>query len=651
MRVSQVLVLPLLISTLLPAQTPVAVKHPFRIADWTGLRSAGALAVSPDGGTVLYRVRYGATSGPDSSEFWTVHPDGTGAVKLEVPTGFLPQGFVPGGGSLYGTYKVNGESQLAVFGLDGNKVAAAPSVLVALARGVDAIAPSPDGRRFALIADPRMPDKLAAVRTVVEPEQASLYVVKMDGTDGHWACAELRQIGGGEGSSAAPLAWSGDSTQIAVLSSSPKIGHHEVRSQLDVCPVEEGASHARRVTEVLNAVSALAFSGASEIAFVSTPSPTLTPDHIYTVATAGGAAVDRTAELPMTVGSLVSDGHGNVFVEVQHGVHDEVGVWRDGKLTPTYAWTDGAVGPPVFSPYAGSSSQLAFTVGDPTHARNVATLDQGKLRRITSESDAQLAGVELGPVRVVKWTSKEGVALEGIATFPAGYEAGKKYPFLVLPHGGPESNDVLGLDPFSRGIAGMGYVVLQPEYRGSTGYGDAHMVAIYQHFGDRAYRDVDSATDYAIAEGWADPDRLAIFGWSAGGFMTSWTVTQTGRYKAAIEGAGITDWGSFMFTSDVAQTDYDARWPEEDPKAFTQFSAVNFAKNVTTPLLILHGEADVRVPTYQGREFYEVLAARGKTVRMVTYPGSPHFPSLWQQRINVFEEIEAWLTKYNPPSR
>ena len=121
--------------------------------------------------------------------------------------------------------------------------------------------------------------------------------------------------------------------------------------------------------------------------------------------------------------------------------------------------------------------------------------------------------------------SKEGIALEGIATFPACYVTGTRYPFLVLPHGGPESNDLLSLDSLSRIIAGLGYVVLQPEYRGSTGYGAAFLAAIYQHFGDRAYHDVDSATDYAIAEGWADPNRLAIFGWSAGGFMTSWTVT------------------------------------------------------------------------------------------------------------------------------
>ena len=152
--------------------------------------------------------------------------------------------------------------------------------------------------------------------------------------------------------------------------------------------------------------------------------------------------------------------------------------------------------------------------------------------------------------------------------------------------------------------------------------------AIYQHFGDRAYRDVDSATDFAIAQGWADPHKLAIFGWSAGGFMTSWTVTQTQRYRAAIEGAGITDWASFLWTSDIQQTDYDARWPEKDPLAFAQFSATARASQVTTPILILHGAADARVPTFQGREFFEALPSErqdhpdGDVPRVASFPNT-----------------------------
>jgi len=629
----------------LAAGAQVPARHVYTVHDWAAARSASPVAVSTDGATILYRVGYGAESGDGGHEFWFIHPDGTGAVKLELPEHFSPEGFTLKGDALYGSWTVNGEPQLAVFALNGNKAAAAPTTVVVLAHGEEGILPSPDGTKFALIADSRPPDPLDAVRTVVEPEQASLYVVRTDGTGGAWECTAVHDLSGGVGSSDLPIAWSPDGAQLALLSSSPKIGNHDMHSYLDLCSVGGGLKH---LATIENSVASIVFTGPAEVGFLSTTAATQTPDHLYTVSTNGGAVVDRTPELSTTTSVMTADAHGHVYVGISHGVRSEVQTYRDGKLTQAYAWPEGGVGRVTFSPYTASSGQAAFSVYDPTHTANVAVASGNELRRITQEGDKEIASIDLGPVKVVHWTSKDGVALEGIATFPAGYVEGKKYPFLVLPHGGPEANDVLELDPFARGIAGMGYVVMQPEYRGSTGYGDAHLAAIYQHFGDRAYVDVDSATDYAIAQGWADPQRLAIFGWSAGGFMTSWTVTQTHRYKAAVEGAGITDWASFMFTSDVYQTDYDARWPEEDPHDFEKYSAVDFAKNVTTPLLILHGAADVRVPTYQGREYYEVLAARGKTVRMVLYPGSGHFPHLWQQRIDIFNEIQSWLGKYNP---
>ena len=221
---------------------------------------------------------------------------------------------------------------------------------------------------------------------------------------------------------------------------------------------------------------------------------------------------------------------------------------------------------PAANPFPDAPDVMAVGVGDPYHSNNVAVLKDGQLQKITSEGDAQLADINLGETKVVHWTSKEGVKLEGIATFPPGYTQRQALSLPGVPARRTGSKRRTRAGPMAKYIAGKNYVVLQPEYRGSTGYGAAHLAAIYQHFGDRAYRDVDSATDFAIAQGWADPARLAIFGWSAGGFMTSWTVTQTHRYKAAIEGAGITDWLSFIPTSDTWQTDYDARLQEKDPE-------------------------------------------------------------------------------------
>jgi dipeptidyl aminopeptidase/acylaminoacyl peptidase len=623
-------------------------KHPFGFDDWAALHSASPVAVAPGGRTILYRVTFGGQKGTTNTEWRLIAADGSNSMKLTLPKDFHPAGFTTDHSHIYGTFAAEkNPPQLAILTIqiaDGAaQSSGAPKLLTNIPGGVRDATISPDGARFAVIADPRTPDPLAVaeVHTVVENDQSSIFVVNSDSSAGSWWCDSLKNV--------ASVAWSSDSQTLAVLSQNPKIGFHYVHSMIDVC----SASGSRRLAEIPNSASGIAWSsGGKELVFLSTTTQVLTPDHIWTIPSAGGAPVDRTPSLRGSALGLVGDARGKIWISVEHGVQNEIDSFSDDALAPAYRWSAGVVDLPVSPQLASAPETLVFSVGDPSHARNLAVPESdapaAALKKLTHEGDDVLASVALGDVRVVHWTSKGKIPLEGIATFPADYVAGKKYPFLVLPHGGPEADDPLALDAFSRIIAGYGYVVLQPQYRGSTGYGSDFLNAIYQHFGDRAYEDVDSATDFAIAQGWADPNRLAIFGWSAGGFMTSWTVTQAHRYRAAIEGAGITDWLSFIPTSDIAQVDYDARWPEHNPDPFLKFSAIMYADKVTTPLLILHGAADPRVPTFQGREYFMLLAERGKTVKMVTYPGSPHFPPRWDQRKDIFDQIRAWLAKYNP---
>jgi dipeptidyl aminopeptidase/acylaminoacyl peptidase len=609
-------------------------KHPFGIDDDSALRRARAVAVSPDGKTILYDVSHSGVKGPRVHEWRMIDVNGGNSRKLELSEHFTPSGFTKEGDALYGIEEIEKLGRLSIVPLKAGK----PTITLSFASGVHSAFISPDGTRLAVLANPEAKDPLGEVHHVVEDAQTSLYVVGVHGENGAWWCPTLNYIG--------DIAWSLDGREIAVVTATPKIGHHDLHSYIDVC----SASGARRVSEIASATAGIAWvDGGRQLAVASTTTAVLTPEHIFTAPASGGVLTDRTADLAASALTITSDAHGGVWVETHRGVITDIDSFRDDKLVPAFRWPEGAIaGPPVNTAFSSSPDVAAFTVGDPSHAINVAVVRDGKLEKITHEGDDTLASVDLGEVRVAHWTAKDGTKIEGLVTFPAGYDSTKKYPFLVLPHGGPEANDTLDFDFFSRLIAGLGYVVLQPEYRGSTGFGSEFLAAIYQHFGDRAYSDVDSATDFAIAQGWADPNRMAIFGWSAGGFMTSWTVTQTHRYKAAIEGAGITDWLSFIPTSDIWQVDYDARMQEKDPTPFLQFSAVTHADAVTTPLLILHGEADIRVPTFQGREYYILLAERGKTVRMVTYPASPHFPVLGEQRRDVFKEVADWLARYNP---
>ena len=615
-----------------PLTAQAAAPHAFGVDDLSSLRSARPLAIDPAGKHVLYAVTYFGPTGPEKHQLHEIGIAGDGDRVLALPEHFTPAGFMADGSTLYGGYEVDGNQQLAFVPLGDT----APTRLFVFPAGMHGPVISPDGKHLAMLIDPRPKDSLEQVREVVENDESRLYVLDADGTHGGWWCPDLNYVG--------QVAWSPDGTRLAVVSEMPKIGHHDVHDSIDVCD----ASGTKHVAELPAPISGIAWTdGGRMLAFTSTTTQVLTPDHVWTVPAGGGTPQDRTPKLNGSAMSLVGDAHGTVWIELHKGVSIEVDRFEDGRLTTAYTWPNGIVTQPVFPMMASSPEAQAFSVDDPTHATNVAVADDGQLRRITHESDDLMSHLSLGEVRVVNWTAQDGTRLQGIATFPAGYEPGRPGRFLVLPHGGPEGNDALFFDLFARFVAGLGYVVLQPEYRGSTGYGSAFMDAIYQHFGDRAYSDVNSATDYAISQGWADPKRLAMFGWSAGGFMTAWTVTQTNRYHAAIEGAGITDWLSFIPESDISQVDYDARYQERNPEPFMKFSPVMYADRVTTPLLIMDGEADRRVPMLQGRELFVLMAERHETVRMVTYPGSPHFPLLIEQRRNVFQELDSWLGKYN----
>lgn len=616
-----------------PLIAQAAPKHAFGVDDLAKLRNAHGIAIDPAGKHILYVVSYFGPTGPEKQQLHEIGTAGDGDRVLSLPEQFTPAGFMADGNTLYGGYALDGSQQLAFVPLDDTK----PMRLVVFTAGMHDPVISPDGKRLAMLRDPRSKDTLQHVREVVENDQSRVYVLDADGTHGSWWCPDLNDVG--------EMAWSPDGRHLAVVSEMPKIGYHDVHDSLEVCN-ESGTKH---VAELPAPITGIAWTdGGKTLAFTSTTTQVLTPDHVWTVPADGGTPRDRTPRLDGSVLGLVGDPRGTVWIELHKGVSVEADRFQDGKLTTAYTWPGGFVVQPVFPLLASAPEAVVFNVGDSTHTGNVAVAHGGQLQRITHESDDLLSHLSLGGVRVVDWTSKDGTHLQGIVTFPADYKPGTRGPFLVLPHGGPEGNDLLGFDWVARFVAGLGYVVLQPEYRGSTGYGSAFMDAIYQHFGDRAYSDVDSATDYAISQGWADPKRLAIFGWSAGGFMTAWTVTQTHRYRAAVEGAGITDWLSFIPESDIAQVDYDARYEQQDPKAFLKFSPVMFADRVTTPLLILDGQADRRVPMLQGRELFLLMAERHETVRMVTYPGSPHFPTLIEQRRNVFQEVASWLAKYNP---
>ena len=197
-------------------------------------------------------------------------------------------------------------------------------------------------------------------------------------------------------------------------------------------------------------------------------------------------------------------------------------------------------------------------------------------------------------------------------------------------------------------FASKGYAVLRPNPRGSSGYGKTFRFANYGDWGGGDYRDVMSGVDHVIAEGVADPDRLGVMGWSYGGFMTSWTITQTKRFRAASVGAGVTNLMSFTGTADIPGflPDYfgGEYWDKFD--AYRSHSAMFQVKGVTTPTLIQHGERDERVPLSQGQELYNALKRQGCKTTMIVYPRTPHGIEEPRLMLDCMKRNLEWFDRY-----
>jgi dipeptidyl aminopeptidase/acylaminoacyl peptidase len=185
-----------------------------------------------------------------------------------------------------------------------------------------------------------------------------------------------------------------------------------------------------------------------------------------------------------------------------------------------------------------------------------------------------------------------------------------------------------GLYPIAA-FAAEGFAVLRPNPRGSSGYGKKFRFANYNDWGGADYADIMAGVDHVIGMGVADPERMVVMGWSYGGFMTSWVIGHTDRFRAAAVGAGVTNLWSFTGTADIPSflPDYFAGEPWQNFEAYAKHSPMRYVDKMTTPTLILHGEADERVPITQGYELYAALKRRGVQTEMVTYPRQPHGPN------------------------
>jgi dipeptidyl aminopeptidase/acylaminoacyl peptidase len=275
------------------------------------------------------------------------------------------------------------------------------------------------------------------------------------------------------------------------------------------------------------------------------------------------------------------------------------------------------------------------------------TTSGGPLTRITHVNDAFIAKIKVVTPEYVKFKSKDGTTVAGYLFKPLDYVAGKKYPAILYPHGGPVGAYWGEFNHFPQLLAANGYLVLEPNPRGSSGYGQDYCKAIYADWGNKDYLDDMAMVDFAIARGLADPDKLGVGGWSYGGISTDFIIAQTTRFKAAISGAG-TAFLAALYGHDQYILDYDTELghPWENRAVWDKISPYYKVANITTPTLFMGGDIDWNVPILGGEEMYQAMKSLGRETELVVYPGEYHgfkTPSHIEDRL---ERDLSWYAHY-----
>ncbi|HVE66131.1 MAG TPA: S9 family peptidase, partial [Thermoanaerobaculia bacterium] len=300
------------------------------------------------------------------------------------------------------------------------------------------------------------------------------------------------------------------------------------------------------------------------------------------------------------------------------------------------------------------ASKLAVAIGDANDIGDLYLLDVAtrKLTRLTRVNDALFSQLDLPEPEEIWYDSFDGKKINGWIVKPPGFQAGKKYPFIVQIHGGPHTAYGHIFTHEFLWMAARGYVVLYTNPRGSTSYGqDFANVIQYRYPGDD-YKDIMAGVDEVLKRGYVDEKKLGVTGGSGGGLLTNWAVTQTDRFAAAVSQRSVADWTSFWYSADF--TLFTPSWfrknPYQDPEEFLARSPVRYVDKIKTPILFVEGEEDWRTPLWQGgAAMFRALKAEKKPTVMVTFPGENHELSrsgVPSHRVERLRHIVNWFDKY-----
>ena len=636
--------------------------------DLLALKSVSDPQISPDGKWVAYTVeRVDVEADESSTQIFMVASDGKDVVQLTAddysaskprwsPNG-LYLGFLAAKGS-------DEEAKTQVWTLD--RRGGESQQYTEVDQGVSDFLWAPDGQKMLLMIRDKTADELAkeAAEEVGEEAKPLPYVIdrlqfKRDGVPyldrsrTHiYVVAERAgtplQLTFGDFDDSQP-AWSPDSTNIAFVSNRTEEPDSNDNRDIWVVSAQGDATSrgARLVTKNSGSDYAPSWSNdGDDITYITVTEPDLiwyATRHLAIVPAAGGEERVLTVALDRNVSSPVFATDDRTILFVLEDSAERHLAQFNLATGQVHRLIDGELSVREFSLH--QSGDIALRVSTPQIPGEVFLSRDGTMVQLTDTNAAVLADIKLANVRNVTFPSADGTEIEGFIFTPPDYDADETYPTILRIHGGPVSQYDFSFNKDAQLLAASGYVVVISNPRGSSGYGQDFSAAIFAEWGVKDFEDVIAAVDYAISEGFSDPERLGVGGWSYGGILTNYVITKSERFAGAITGAS-----EVNYVANYGHDHYQRQWeaelglPWENREAWEKISPFNDVDKITTPTLVMGGKEDWNVPIQNSEQLYQALRRRGIETQLIVYPDEAHGIS---RPSFVFDRYQRYLDWYD----